>query len=151
MPPLRGTDGRGVRRNVSESLRITIVGGGMAGPLLACLLADGGHDVHMLERRSDPRLGDHGGGRSINLALSVRGLEALERIGLREQVLQAVVPMQARLVHDERGRLVRQPYSRIPGEAINSVSRGGLNGPASMSPEGAPPAPGWEQGWMRPG
>ena len=112
---------------MSESLRITIVGGGMAGPLLACLLADDGHDVHMLERRSDPRLGGHGGGRSINLALSVRGLEALERIGLREQVLQAVVPMQARLVHDEQGRLVRQPYSRIPGEAINSVSRGGLN------------------------
>jgi len=112
---------------VSSESRITIVGGGLAGPLLACLLADDGHDVAILEQRGDPRAAGYEGGRSINLALSARGIEALERIGLKQQVLDEAVPMRGRMMHDREGNQAFSPYSIIPGEAINSVSRGGLN------------------------
>jgi kynurenine 3-monooxygenase len=111
----------------TEPRRITIIGGGLAGPLLACLLADDGHHVHVLERRSDPRRAGYDGGRSINLALSARGLQALDRIGLKQRVLDTVVPMHGRIMHDEHGRTVYSPYSYVDGEAINSVPRGELN------------------------
>ena len=112
---------------MSRARRITIVGGGLAGPLLACLLADDGHDVMILEQRGDPRKAGYEGGRSINLALSARGLEALDRIGLKDQVLDEAVPMKGRMMHDREGKKAFSAYSIIPGEAINSVSRGGLN------------------------
>lgn len=112
---------------MSSQRRITIIGGGLAGPLLACLLADDGHDVAVLEQRDDPRKAGYEGGRSINLALSARGLEALDRIGLKQQVLDQAIPMGGRMMHDLEGRRTFSPYSVIPGEAINSVSRGGLN------------------------
>ncbi|MCH2134873.1 MAG: FAD-dependent monooxygenase, partial [Phycisphaerales bacterium] len=96
--------------------RITIIGGGLAGPLLACLLADDGHHVHVLERRSDPRRAGYDGGRSINLALSARGLQALDRIGLKQQVLDTVVPMHGRIMHDQHGRTVYSAYSYVEGE-----------------------------------
>jgi kynurenine 3-monooxygenase len=107
--------------------RITIAGAGLAGSLLACLMARRGFRVEVLERRPDPRAAGFVGGRSINLALSTRGLHALERVGLAEKVLADAVPMRGRMMHDEQGRLTYQRYSRLPGEAINSVSRGGLN------------------------
>ena len=112
---------------MSSERRITIIGGGLAGPLLACLLADDGHDVAVLEQRGDPRAAGYEGGRSINLALSARGIEALDRIELKQQVLDEAVPMRGRMMHDRDGNRAFSPYSIIPGEAINSVSRGGLN------------------------
>ena len=112
---------------MSSQRRITIIGGGLAGPLLACLLADDGHDVAVLEQRGDPRKAGYEGGRSINLALSARGLEALDRIGLKRHVLDQAIPMRGRMMHDREGNQAFSPYSIIPGEAINSVSRGGLN------------------------
>ena len=129
MPTIRDIDGREFRHtwHVNDTRRITIIGGGLAGPLLACLLADDGHEIHVLERRGDPRADGYDGGRSINLALSARGLQALDRIGLKQTVLDTVVPMYGRMMHDEDCRTVYSPYSYIPGEAINSVSRGGLN------------------------
>lgn len=110
-----------------EPRRITIVGGGLVGPVFACMAADLGHTVTLIERRADPRLAGHLGGRSINLALSERGLEALSRIGLEAAVRDIVIPMPGRMIHDEHGRTAFQPYSVIPGEAILSVSRGELN------------------------
>jgi kynurenine 3-monooxygenase len=108
-------------------MRITIVGAGLAGPLLACFLAREGFDVTLHERRGDPRVEGYGGGRSINLALSARGIDALRRVGLDGPVLDTVIPMRGRMLHEPDGRLAFQHYSRNIDDAINSVSRGGLN------------------------
>ena len=108
-------------------MRITIVGAGLAGPLLACFLARERYDVTLYERRGDPRVEGYSGGRSINLALSARGIDALRRVGLDKEVLNSVIPMRGRMLHEPDGSLAFQHYSRNPGDAINSVSRGGLN------------------------
>jgi len=103
-----------------------IVGAGLAGSLMATLLGRGGHRVELLERRPDPRGGPVEAGRSINLAISTRGLHALEEVGLREQVLGMAIPLHGRMIHPVRGPLAFQPYG-THGQAINSVSRLGLN------------------------
>src|SRR5687767_12778053 len=108
-------------------MRITIVGAGLAGPLLACFLARERYDVSLYERRGDPRVEGYSGGRSINLALSARGIDALRRVGLDKQVLDTVIPMRGRMLHEPDGSLVFQNYSRNPEDAINSVSRDTLN------------------------
>jgi len=105
----------------------TIVGAGLAGALMANYLARAGHSVEMYERRSDIRTAEIKVGRSINLALSTRGIAALREVELDRDVLEAAVPMRGRMIHDEAGRLSFQPYSTDPNHAINSVSRAGLN------------------------
>ncbi|MCH8252769.1 MAG: FAD-dependent monooxygenase [Planctomycetes bacterium] len=105
----------------------TIVGGGLAGALMACYLGKAGHEVNVYERRPDLRGGKAPAGKSINLAISERGIAALRRIGLAERVLDRAVPMRGRMIHSPEGRLSFQPYSKNPNDAINSVSRGGLN------------------------
>lgn len=107
----------------------TIFGAGLAGPLMAVFLARRGHRVELYERRADPRLGSTERGRSINLALSTRGIDALARVGLAEGVLATAIPMRGRMIHppEREPRLTLLPYSRDPAHCINSVSRGGLN------------------------
>ena len=106
---------------------ITIVGAGLSGSLLACFLGRRGYRVAVYERRPDPRTRGFIGGRSINLALSARGIDALERVGLAEEVLKDAVKMPGRMMHSVSGNLTFQPYSANKHDAINSVSRGGLN------------------------
>lgn len=106
---------------------VVICGAGLAGALLAAQLGRRGWRVDLYERRPDPRAAGFVGGRSINLALSTRGITALERIGLAERVLADSVPMRGRMMHDRDGGLTYQPYSKDPDRAIRSVSRGGLN------------------------
>ncbi len=110
-----------------EHPKITIAGAGLAGALLATMLGQKGYRVALYEKRPDLRLGEGGPGRSINLALSVRGVHALERAGLAETVLESAVAMPGRLIHGEDGSRSYQPYSKNPEEYINSVSRGQLN------------------------
>ncbi len=112
--------------------RIIVAGAGLAGALLATQLGRKGHEVILLERRGDPRTPEGAArGRSINLAISVRGLHALKTIGLDEAVLAEGVRMPGRMIHGLGGANDRepifQPYSADPTRAINSVSRGGLN------------------------
>jgi len=107
--------------------RYIIVGAGLAGSLLAISLARLGRTVEVYERRLDPRRKGFIGGRSINLALSIRGINALERVGLAERVLADAIPMRGRMMHGVTGGLTFQPYSKDPSDTINSVSRGGLN------------------------
>ncbi len=108
-------------------IRIAIVGAGLSGALLACLLGEAGHQVEVFEHRADPRTKGFVGGRSINLALSARGIHGLKRAGLAEAVLADAIPMPGRQIHSPSGRVTFQPYSKNAGDAINSVSRGGLN------------------------
>lgn len=107
--------------------RVIIVGAGLAGALLACSLAGRGYRITLFERRPDPRCHSFIGGRSINLALSTRGITALKEVGLADRVLAHAIPMPGRMIHGPRGTTVFQPYSANPNDAINSVSRGGLN------------------------
>jgi kynurenine 3-monooxygenase len=107
--------------------QIAIVGAGLAGPLLACFLSRDGFDVTLYERRSDPRIAGFVGGRSINLALSERGIDALRRVGLADEVLNNVIPMRGRMLHEPDGSVAFQYYSSNHTDAINSVSRAGLN------------------------
>src|SRR5882672_2503788 len=94
---------------------------------MAVFLGRAGHRVRVYERRPDPREGAGGRGRSINLAISTRGLAALERVGLDGKLLEVAVPMRGRMVHALDGRLTFQPYGHERHHVIHSVSRAGLN------------------------
>lgn len=107
--------------------KVTIVGAGLGGSLLACDLGRAGYPVELYELRPDPTKGPPRGGRSINLAISTRGLTALETVGLKDRILEHAVPMRGRMIHPVEGPLRFQPYSRDPRRAIYSVSRAGLN------------------------
>ncbi|NOT08467.1 MAG: FAD-dependent monooxygenase [Gemmatimonadales bacterium] len=93
---------------------------------MGALLGQQGRGVVMLERRPDPRLSAAESGRSINLALSTRGISALERVGLAESVLGLATPLRGRMIHSIKGDLAFQPYGR-KGQAIHSISRADLN------------------------
>ena len=106
---------------------LTIVGAGLAGALLATLLAKRGWQIDVYERRSDPRVQGYAGGRSINLALAERGLHALRSAGAEAAVLDKAVMMRGRMVHFLDGSQELQRYGRDDSEVIWSVSRGELN------------------------
>ncbi|HET7299635.1 MAG TPA: NAD(P)/FAD-dependent oxidoreductase, partial [Oleiagrimonas sp.] len=106
---------------------ITIVGAGLVGSLLATLLAQRGFRIDLFEKRPDPRQAGFAGGRSINLALSERGLVALRMAGLDRAVLDRAVMMRGRMVHDRDGGTNLQRYGIDDSEVNQSVSRGELN------------------------
>ena len=106
---------------------VAVVGAGLTGSLLACYLGRRGYRVDLYERRPDPRVTGAERGRSINLALSERGIDALRRIGLDQQVLAGALPMRGRMVHPLGGGTNFQPYSLDGDRAINSIGRGALN------------------------
>jgi kynurenine 3-monooxygenase len=104
-----------------------LIGSGLAGGLLAAYLGRRGHDVDLYERRADPREGNIIGGRSINLALSTRGIHALEQLGIADDVLRHAIPMRGRMIHDKSGDLHFAPYDVDPNKHINSIGRAALN------------------------
>ena len=105
---------------------ITIIGAGLVGSLLSIYLSKRGHKVTVYERRADMRQRSVEAGRSINLALSDRGLLALEKVGLAEEIKSISIPMHGRYIHNQDGTNAFQPYGK-EGQYINSVSRGELN------------------------
>ncbi len=109
-----------------QAERISILGAGLVGSLLAIYLAKRGYRVDVYERRGDMRKNRMSAGKSINLALSERGWTALERVGIRKEIEDVAIPMKGRMVHNTDGTLSFQPYGK-EGQAIYSVSRGGLN------------------------
>jgi kynurenine 3-monooxygenase len=107
--------------------KIIIVGAGLSGTLLAIRMAQRGFQVALYERMADMRKGMKDAGRSINLALSARGLMALESANLKDEILKECIPMRGRMVHPLGGEAFIAPYSGRSEDYINSVSRPGLN------------------------
>ncbi|WP_066095916.1 FAD-dependent oxidoreductase [Xanthomonas massiliensis] len=106
---------------------LTIVGGGLAGCLLAVLLARDGRRVEIYERRGDPRVTGYERGRSINLALAERGRMALRAAGAEDAVMAHAVMMRGRMVHPLDGAPQLLRYGRDDSEVIWSVHRADLN------------------------
>jgi kynurenine 3-monooxygenase len=113
---------------MSAPERFTLVGSGLVGSLLALFLARRGAAVRVLERRPDLRKERIRAGRSINLAISVRGLHALSRVGLEKRALAHAIPMRGRVIHPVDGPLAFQAYGKDDSQCIHSISRGWLNG-----------------------
>jgi len=107
--------------------RVCIIGAGLAGSLLAIYLAKRGIAVDVYEVRGDMRREGVAAGRSINLALSDRGIAALREVWMDEYMLAEAIPMNGRMIHLVTGETKLLPYSGRKGEYINSVSRAGLN------------------------
>ncbi len=105
---------------------VTLLGAGLVGSLFAVFLAKRGFEVHIFEKRSDPRTSAKDQGRSINLALSHRGWKALRAVGLEEEVRKLAIPMKGRMIHDHEGAQTFQAYSK-EGKSIYSISRLALN------------------------
>lgn len=108
------------------SKKVTILGAGLVGSLLSIFLAKKGFKVTTYESRPDYRKATGLGGRSINLALSHRGLKALEAVGLTNEIKSKCIPMPGRMIHSLEGNLDFHAYGK-EGEFINSISRSGLN------------------------
>lgn len=107
--------------------RTVLAGAGLVGSLLALFLARRGKAVEVFERRPDLRRTQISAGRSINLAISVRGLHALAQVGLEEETLAHAIPMPGRMIHARDGSLAFQAYGKDDSQCIHSISRGLLN------------------------
>jgi kynurenine 3-monooxygenase len=107
--------------------KVTLIGAGLNGSLLAILLMRRGFAVEIYERRPDMRRTRVSAGRSINLAISTRGIYALQQAGLWERMRSIIIPMKGRMMHSIAGELSFQPYGQNEAEVINSISRAELN------------------------
>lgn len=112
---------------MAHSQNILIIGAGLCGSLLALRLAQHGFNITLIEKRPDLRKVTLDAGRSINLALSDRGLKGLRLAGVEEAAQALLIPMTGRMIHEKSGNTFLSPYSGRDGEFINSVSRPGLN------------------------
>ena len=112
---------------MAKQEHVIIIGAGLCGSLLGLRLAQRGYKVDLYESRPDLRTTDISAGRSINLALSDRGLKAMRLVGIEEKVRPLCIPMYGRLMHDASGNTFTSNYSGRDHEYINSISRGGLN------------------------
>jgi kynurenine 3-monooxygenase len=106
---------------------VTIAGAGPTGALLAILLRRRGLSVRIFESRDDARGKPAESGRSINLAMADRGINALHKVGVFADIAQDLIPMVGRLVHDASGVTSLQTYGGRANEVIYSISRHRLN------------------------
>lgn len=106
---------------------IAIIGAGLTGSLLAIYLAKRGHRVKLFEKRADLRGQKSYSGRSINLALSARGMHALEQVDLLDKILSYAVPVYGRKMHSVDGQISCQAYGRDNNEHNYAISRSALN------------------------
>jgi len=107
--------------------KVTIIGAGLGGSLMAIYMARRGYEVNVFERRGDMRCEPVARGRSINMTLAARGLRALEEVGLLDTVKQMTTPLRGRIVHTLDNRLIVQPYGKQDNEVIHAVMRNELN------------------------
>ncbi|MBN1207449.1 MAG: FAD-dependent monooxygenase [Myxococcaceae bacterium] len=112
---------------IDRTKPLMLAGAGLVGSLMAIFLARRGFQVEVLERRPDMRREVVDAGRSINLAISTRGLYALGQVGLEEEARRHAIPMRGRMIHPASGGLTLQPYGKDDSQHINSISRAWLN------------------------
>ena len=112
---------------MAQKENILIIGAGLCGSLLALRMAQRGFQVTLVEKRPDLRKVNQDAGRSINLALSDRGLRGLRLAGVEEAAKKLCIPMNGRMIHDTKGNTFLSKYSGRNDEYINSISRPGLN------------------------
>jgi kynurenine 3-monooxygenase len=112
---------------MNRDKRIIIVGAGLVGSLLGVMLGRRGYQVDLFEKRNDARKVDDDSGRSINLALSSRGIKALTEAGLYEKVKPLLIPMRGRMLHQADSSEQFSPYGQREHEVIYSVPRDELN------------------------
>lgn len=112
---------------ISDTRKLTVIGAGLAGSLLAIYLGRRGFEVDLFDSRPDMRREPIPAGRSINLALAERGLHALREVGLCQSVERFAIPMRGRMLHEQSGHLQFQSYGKPDRECIFSVPRGHLN------------------------
>jgi kynurenine 3-monooxygenase len=117
----------GIAGTIPSNRRVAIVGGGLAGSLLALALGQQGYEVDLYERQADPRHHTGKAGRSINLGLSKRGMQSLSMVGLLDTVLQRSVVMGGRMIHAPDGTARYQPYGKNAEEVLHSIDRNELN------------------------
>ncbi|MES2800238.1 MAG: NAD(P)/FAD-dependent oxidoreductase [Bacteroidota bacterium] len=111
---------------MKENKEVIIIGAGLVGSLWAVYMSKAGYKVTIYERRPDIRKAEISAGKSINLALSVRGWKALDAVGVGDEIRKIAIPMHGRMMHDLEGNLTYQAYGK-EGQAIYSVSRGEVN------------------------
>ena len=107
--------------------KIVLIGAGLSGPVMGIYLSQHGLNVDIYEKRPDMRSNNISAGRSINLALSIRGIRALKEIGIFNEIKPLLIPMKGRMIHDMDGQTAVQPYGQKNNEVIYSVSRAELN------------------------
>lgn len=112
---------------MAREQKIILVGAGLVGSLLCVMLGKRGYRVDLYEKRGDTRNVDSDSGRSINLALSSRGIKALSDAGLYEKVKPLLIPMRGRMLHQADGTETFSPYGQREHEVIYSVPRDELN------------------------
>lgn len=112
--------------SIPSDFKVVVIGGGLVGSLAAVYFGNRGYTVHVYEKRGDIREEKTGNGRSINLALSTRGIEALKGAGVADLILPSLIPMKGRMIHSKKGDLSSQAYGLF-GECINSVDRKLMN------------------------
>ncbi|ODV93198.1 hypothetical protein PACTADRAFT_35829 [Pachysolen tannophilus NRRL Y-2460] len=119
-----------VSLNQEKEKEVGVIGAGLVGCLTALALQKKGYKVILFELRQDPRLKStkEKNLRSINLAISDRGIKALKYVdeNLAKKVLDKVIPMRGRMIHDSKGNQESQLYG-LYGESIKSIDRGYLN------------------------
>ncbi len=111
----------------AASDRVAIIGGGLAGSLLAILLARRGMTPVVVERSTAYSSSAPPRGRSINLALAARGIAALQRAEILDEIEDLLIPMRGRMLHETEDKLRFVPYGQRRDEEIHSVSRAELN------------------------
>lgn len=104
---------------------IAVIGSGLVGSLLAIYLRKRGHAVTVFDRRKDVRTVEFSG-RSINLAMSNRGWNALRKVNIEQEIRTLSLPLDKRAMHVKGKEVYFQKYGK-EGEAIYSISRGVLN------------------------
>ncbi|XP_055374132.1 kynurenine 3-monooxygenase [Condylostylus longicornis] len=112
---------------VKQDVNVAIIGGGLVGSLTSLFLAKLNYNVNIYEYREDIRKVEQAKGRSINLALSVRGFKALEEVGLKDVLLKHGIPMKGRMLHDLNGQTTFVPYDSVTNQCIYSIGRKFLN------------------------